>query len=142
MKNLMMKLNFNKYKELISYGIVGVLTTLVSLISYYICVSFFFNPENNIQLQIANVISWILSVTFAYFTNRKYVFKSKETNKIKEGFEFYISRISTLLIDMFMMFILVSLMGINNKISKLVVQVVIFILNYLFSKLFVFRKSK
>lgn len=137
-----MKQMFNKYKELISYGIVGILTTLVSLISYYICVSFFLDPKNNIQLQIANIVSWILSVTFAYFTNRKYVFESKETNKLKECFDFYISRISTLLIDMFMMFILVSLMGINNKISKLVVQVVVFILNYLFSKLFVFRKNK
>ena len=117
-KNLMMKQIFNKYKELISYGIVGILTTLVSLISYYICVSFFLDPKNNIQLQIANIVSWILSVTFAYFTNRKYVFESKETNKLKECFDFYISRISTLLIDMFMMFILVSLMGINNKISK------------------------
>ena len=78
---------YTKYKEIINYLIVGVLTTVVSLAVYYISVCTFLNPENGVQLQIANILSWIAGVTFAYFTNRKYVFESKdlygfETNAI------------------------------------------------------------
>ena len=61
-----------KYKEIINYLIVGVLTTLVSLTIYYISVFTFLNPDNAIQLQIANIISWIAGVIFAYITNRKF----------------------------------------------------------------------
>lgn len=132
---------YKKYEEIINYIIVGGLTTFVSLITYYICVLIFLNPSNPFQLQIANIISWIFSVTFAYFTNRKYVFKSKNINKIKESIKFYLSRVSTLLIDMFIMFILVSVLSVNDKISKIIVQFVVLILNYLFSKFIVFRKK-
>ena len=65
-------------REVISYLIVGVLTTVVSLGSYFICVHTFLDPNDGFQLQAANVISWICAVTFAYFTNRKFVFQSKE----------------------------------------------------------------
>ena len=78
---------YKKYKEIINYLIFGVLTTLVSLVVYYASVLTFLNPENSIQLQIANILSWIAGVTFAYFTNRKYVFESKEKNKLKEAKE-------------------------------------------------------
>ena len=60
---------YKKYKEIINYLIFGVLTTLVSLVVYYASVLTFLNPENSIQLQIANILSWIAGVTFAYFTN-------------------------------------------------------------------------
>ena len=69
---------YKKYEELINYVIVGVLTTIVSLGSYYLCVLTVFNPDNPVLLQSANIISWILAVTFAYFANRKYVFKSNK----------------------------------------------------------------
>jgi len=72
-----------KYKEIINYLIFGVLTTVVSLGVYYICVYTFLNPENVVQLQIANIISWVAGVAFAYVTNRKFVFESKEENKLK-----------------------------------------------------------
>ena len=72
-----------KYKEVISYLIFGVLTTVVSLAVYYLSVFTFLNPNNAFELQIANIISWIVGVCFAYFTNRKYVFESKEKNKLK-----------------------------------------------------------
>ena len=73
---------YKKYKEIINYLIVGVLTTVVSLAVYYISVFTFLNPDNSIQLQIANILSWIAGVAFAYFTNRKYVFESKNKNKL------------------------------------------------------------
>ncbi len=133
---------YKKYKEIINYLIVGALTTLVSLVTYYICVSTFLDPNNGIQLQIANIISWILSVTFAYITNRIFVFESKNKNILKEVVSFTSSRVITLLIDMFIMFIMVTTLKLNDKISKLVCQVVVIILNYIFSKLFVFKKKK
>lgn len=132
---------YKKYEEIINYIIVGGLTTFVSLASYYICVVIFLNPNNAFELQIANIISWVLAVSFAYFANRKYVFKSKNINKVKESLKFYLSRVSTLLIDMVVMFCLVTLFSINDKISKLIVQVIVMVLNYIFSKIFVFKKK-
>ena len=131
----------SKNKEIILYLIFGVLTTVVSLLTYYICTITFLNPNNAIEIQIANIISWITCVTFAFFTNRRYVFESKEDIK-KEGIKFYISRLSALLIDVVMIFIFVSLLKINDKIIKLVNQVIIIIFNYIASKLFVFKKGK
>ena len=81
---------YYKYEEIISYLIVGGLTTVVSLATYYLLVYTILNPKEAVELQIANIISWIASVTFAYFTNRKYVFKTKEKISIKEGINFYL----------------------------------------------------
>ena len=130
-----------KYKEIISYLIFGVLTTVVSLGVYYICVYTFLNPENVVQLQIANIISWVAGVAFAYVTNRKFVFESKEENKLKEAGKFVTSRITTLLMDMAIMFIGVTLCKFNDKIIKLISQVVVIVMNYLLSKIIVFKKK-
>lgn len=128
-----------KYEEIINYLIVGVLTTIVSLGSYYLCVYTFLNPNVSWQLQVANIISWICAVTFAYFTNRKYVFKSHSDNILIEARDFYISRILTLLIDMMLMFLFVTVWKFNDKLIKILVQVIITVSNYIFSKLFVFK---
>ena len=130
-----------KYKEIINYLIFGVLTTVVSLGVYYICVYTFLNPENVVQLQIANIISWVAGVAFAYVTNRKFVFESKEENKLKEAGKFVTSRITTLLMDMTIMFIGVTLCKFNDKIIKLISQVVVIVMNYLLSKIIVFKKK-
>lgn len=129
-----------KYKEVINYLIFGVLTTVVSLVIYYISVFTFLNPEDAIQLQIANIISWIAGVTFAYFTNRKFVFESKEKNKVKEAGKFVLARATTLVMDMLIMWLGVTVLYLNDKIIKLISQVVIIVSNYIFSKLFVFKK--
>ncbi|MCI5603754.1 MAG: GtrA family protein [Clostridiales bacterium] len=133
---------YKKYKEIISYLIVGVLTTVVSLGVYYACVLTFLNPENALQLQIANIISWVAAVTFAYFTNRKFVFESKNPDMLKEASAFVGARVATLLMDMVCMFVMVTCMGLSDKIAKLVVQVIVTVANYVFSKLFVFQKGK
>ena len=131
---------YHKNEEIWNYLIVGGLTTLVSLITYYICVLTFLNPNKAIELQIANVISWIISVAFAYITNRIFVFKSKEKNIKKEAVSFVGSRVITLLMDMLTMFILVTLLHLNDKIGKIVAQLIVIIGNYIISKLFVFKK--
>ena len=99
------------------------------------------DPNIGIELQIANIVSWIFSVTFAYFTNRKYVFKSKNKISFKEGISFYISRIGTLFLDMLMMYVFVTVLGFNDKIIKFVVQIIVIILNYILSKFIVFKKK-
>ena len=132
---------YKKYKEIINYLIFGVLTTVVSLATYYICVFTFLNPENPVELQIANIISWIFAVLFAYVTNRKYVFESKEKNMIKEGIKFSGSRLITLFLDMLVMWLGVTVLKFSDTIIKIVSQVLIIIGNYIISKLFVFKKQ-
>jgi len=138
----MIKELYNKYEELIKYLIFGILTTLISLLTYYFLVYTFLNPKNPTELQIANIISWITCVTFAYITNRKYVFNSKDNNIFKEITKFYSSRLTTLFIDMLIMFIFVTILHLNDKIIKILVQIIITILNYILSKLLVFTKKK
>ena len=130
-----------KYGEIERYLIVGVLTTVVSLGTYYGCVFTFLNPENALQLQLANVLSWIMAVTFAYATSRIYVFQSKQENILREMVAFYSARLLTLFMDMAIMFIMVTLCRVNDKLAKLVVQVVVTVANYVFSKIFVFRRE-
>ena len=131
---------YHKNEEIWNYLIVGGLTTIVSLVTYYLCVLTFLNPDKPIELQIANVISWIVAVGFAYVTNRKFVFKSKEENIKKEATSFIGSRVATLLLDMLFMFLLVTILHFNDKLSKVLDQIIIVIVNYLISKLFVFKK--
>ena len=133
---------YMKYKELINYLVVGVLTTVVSLATYYGSVLTFLDPQSAVELQVANILSWIAAVTFAYFTNRKYVFESTDSNMVREAAKFYASRLSTLGMDMVIMFVGVTVLGCSDKIMKLVVQVVVTIANYIISKFFVFKKDK
>ena len=128
-----------RYRELISYLIVGGLTTVVSLGTYYGCTLTILNAAVPLQLQAANVLSWIAAVTFAYFTNRKYVFESRNQHMLKEAAAFYASRLSTLLMDMGLMFLMVTILNWNDKIAKLIVQVVVTVANYVISKFFVFK---
>lgn len=129
-------------REVIMYLIFGVLTTVVALAVYYGLIFTVLNPESAIQLQIANILSWVAGVIFAYITNRKYVFESKETNKAKEISKFVTSRLSTLFLDMLVMLIGVTLLKANDKIIKLISQVLVIVANYILSKIFVFKKEK
>lgn len=135
-----MKELLNKYKEIIMYLIFGVLTTLVNIGVYFICAKVFF-----INYQVSNVIAWVLSVTFAFITNKLYVFdsKDKDLNKtLKEAISFYGFRLFSLGFDILIMFVMVSVLNINDLISKIVSNVVVVIINYIFSKLIIFKKVK
>lgn len=133
---------YKKRKELIMYVIMGVLTTIVSLITYYAFTLTIMNPNNALELQITNILSWIVAATFAYFTNRKYVFNKTNKANIKEAGKFYVSRVATLLLDVAFMYIFVTLLHLNDKIIKLIVQFLIVVLNYIMSKFIVFSKNK
>ncbi|WP_133014352.1 GtrA family protein [Clostridium cuniculi] len=125
-------------KETISYVIFGILTTIINLISYY-----FFSNIISINYLISNIISWIISVSFAYVTNKLYVFNSKDKNKdvvIKEFIKFVNCRLTSGVIEMILLFLLVNMIKVNDIISKLVIGVIVVVLNFIFSKVFVFQK--
>ena len=109
---------FKKYEEIIRYLIIGGLTTIVSMILFYIPINTFLDGNIQIELQIANVISWVGSVLFAYITNRKYVFKIKNKSNFLEFSKFLESRLLTLFLDMFVMFIFTSFLLINYNFAK------------------------
>lgn len=123
------------------YIICGVATTVVSLVVYYLCARFIFDVNDALQLQITNVICWVLSVLFAFVTNKILVFKSKGS-LLKELIMFYGARISTLLIDMILMYLFVTLCSLDDMFAKCIVSIVVIILNYIFGKKLVFRKEK
>lgn len=135
---------YKKYQEIINYLIVGVLTTVVSIVTYFLF-SLVLDIENNILFILANVLSWICAVIFAYVTNKKFVFNTTTSNKkeeIKVFSMFVSSRITTLLIELAFMFITVKVILINDKIAKVIAQFIVIVLNYVLSKLFVFKKEK
>ena len=138
----MIKKYYKKYEEIIRYLIIGGLTTVVSLATYYALTFTILDANKPLELQIANVISWIFAVLFAYFTNRSFVFKQKNKSNLKEASSFFLARVATLLIDMSLMFIFVTKLNVNDKIMKLIVQVIIIVLNYILSKFVVFKKNK
>lgn len=129
---------FEKHREIVMYLVFGVLTTLVSLITYFICTNTFLDASDAIQLQVANIIAWIVSVMFAYVTNRKYVFQS-HCSVVKEMTKFYLSRVGTLVMDMLLMYLLVTVGSVSDKLSKIIVQVVVIAANYVLGKLIVFK---
>lgn len=136
---------YTKYKEVINYLIFGVLTTVVSLAIKYLLLFTILDAENGVQLQIAVIISWIVACTFAYITNRIWVFESKSKDVVKEAIKFYVSRLATLGLEMLIMFIFVTALGLNTHMWVIVwtifAQVVIVIGNYVLSKLIVFKNK-
>jgi len=130
---------YKRNKQVINYIIFGVLTTVVNLVTYFLLTSFWLDAKVWFQLQVANVISWIMAVLFAYVTNRKYVFESKNKNKLKEVKDFFLARFATLLEDMIIMYLGVSVLRISDKLIKLISQVMVIVSNYVLSKLFVFK---
>ena len=135
-----------KYKEVINYLIFGVLTTIVSLAVKYLLLFTIFDASNALELQVAVIISWIAACLFAYITNRIWVFESKSKKIIKEMITFFVARLSTLGLEMLIMFIFVTALGLNSDIWviiwTLVSQVLVIVGNYILSKLIVFKNKK
>lgn len=135
------------HEEIINYLIVGVLTTIVSWIAYALCRFVLDVNHNQLHMQIAVLIRWIAGVLFAYFTNRKYVFKSNNPNKIKEFIGFASSRVVTYVMDALIMAFLPGLLpdtmlGLSNDwVATLVSAVVVTIMNYILSKFLVFARK-
>lgn len=129
---------YNKTKEVLWYGFFGVLTTLINIVSFY------FLDKAGMDVYIANLFAWILSVLFAFVTNKLFVFHSKSMQVsvfLKEMFSFFFFRLLSLGIDMGGMFVCLNFLSMGKMISKVFMNVIVIIANYIFSKLFVFKKS-
>ncbi len=133
-----------KYSEIIKYLIFGVLTTIVNFIVYVICTDVIKIADfDKYQYLFANVISWIVAVIFAYITNKKFVFRDNQKGKqIKKFLMFSGTRVLSLIADMVIILVLVELVHINDLISKIISSVIVVILNYMFSKVIIFRKKE
>ena len=126
-----------KYKEQWHYLIVGVCTTLVNYLIYtplVLLVPFF---EKNYQL--ANALAWAGAVTFAYFANGAFVYNSTDRRGIKEAGAFVLSRVFSLALEAFLLYIMVDLLHLDKLLAKIAVSVVTIVVNYLTGKL-VFKK--
>ena len=120
------------------YGIFGVLTTIINLLIFYIL------DRLGVNVYLNNSIAWIISVLFAFITNKLYVFNSKDTSYeiiIKEGFAFFLARIFSYFVDMFTIFMIFQVMGINKIIAKIISNIIVIIINYLLSKIIIFKKK-
>lgn len=125
-------------KDIFNYIIFGIFTTIVNIVSFF-CLDLI-----GIDYKTSTIIAWVLSVIFAYMTNKKYVFKST-TKSVKETTlefsNFTLGRILSLLIDLLCMVILIDVLNISNIIAKIVTNVLVVVINYFISKLFVFKKT-
>lgn len=130
-----------KYKEIANYLIFGVLSTVVNFVTYYITARIF-----GIDEVVSSGISWFCSVLFAYITNKIFVFESKThgiMEFMKEMVSFFLARIvSGALCDVGTFALMVKVLKINDIIAKIVTQVMVVIVNYIFSKLIIFRGKK
>lgn len=128
---------YNKYKEALLYLFFGGCTTLVNIISFFLL------RGMNISTYVSNGVAWFLSVLFAFVTNKLFVFESKSSDLSKSIYElvsFFIFRIISLIFDMAIMYVFIDLFSINEMIAKVFANVFVVIINYVFSKIFIFKK--
>ena len=121
-------------KELILYVVFGVLTTVVNIIAYVVFAKFL-----NVDYIISNIIAWFLSVLFAYITNRIWVFESKSDNILREISLFFGGRLFSGVVDTSLLYLMVDILLIGDFVSKVVTQIIVVVLNYVISKLVVFK---
>ncbi len=128
-----------KYKSFVMYAIFGVLTTLINLASYYVL----YNVLNWGNMP-STALAWLLAVIFAFATNKKWVFDSQSMEwkvLLYELASFFACRIATGVFDMAVMYVAVDVMAWNEMLWKLLSNVIVIILNYVASKLVIFKKK-
>lgn len=130
---------FKKYQQPILYLFFGVCTTAVNIITYYISAHILF-----LSVILSTCLAWIISVIFAYITNKWWVFGSKNLHLkavIQEFTSFIGCRLFTGACDLLIMFIFVDCLGISDLFVKIASNVLVVILNYIFSKLIIFKRK-
>ena len=127
-----------KYWDILSYLFFGGLTTIVNYIIYLPCYNWL-----QLSAAVSNLIAWVVAVAFAYLTNKPFVFKSHDWSAktvIPELAKFIGCRVGSGLLETGILFVAVDLLLCNGNIWKLVTSVLVVILNYIASKLLVFKK--
>ncbi len=130
---------WEKHKELILYVFFGGCTTLINIVSYFACRQVLHMP-----VVPADVLAWLVSVIFAYVTNKLFVFESKSWRLrlvLKEGAEFLAARVFSLGVDVVMLYITVTILDFWELPMKVLANVVVIVINYIFSKWIIFRKD-
>lgn len=131
--------NFKKYKEPILYVIVGGLTTAVNFAVYFLCTRVL-----SVEKFVSECIGIVISVIFAYFADKIFVFESKKFDPktiLKEASAFAAARLVTALINLGLFLLLVSTLQLNDFWSKIFINVIVIIGNYIFSKFFIFNNK-
>ncbi len=143
---------FQKYRELIMYVIFGGLTTVVNWFFYYIVphsedpiASFvIFGKELFLsEWLIAQVIAWVAAVIFAFVVNKIFVFEDKDNSAkaiFRQIWQFVSVRIASFLIETLLMWVLIDILGFSTNIAKIPVAVLTVVINYIASKLLIFKK--
>ena len=121
--------------ELIRYGMTGIMTTLINYLVFIACLSI-----NSKRYMIANTLAWCVAVIFAYYTNKKYVFKKEGKDK-KEFLSFVLMRFITLGIENLLLFLTINIFMIHVLISKILVSIVTILGNYVLCKFKIFQKE-
>lgn len=130
---------YKKHEEGFNYLIFGFLAFVLNYILYFV-----FADMLSMHYMAATVISWVLTVVFAYWTNRTFVFKSQNKDisaVVKEFISFIGARVATEVLEIVLMYVMVDMLAINDKISKLVCQTIVILANYVLSKIWIFKKS-
>lgn len=128
------------FKGLVLYGIFGVLTTIINIFVYWLITRIF-----RIAVVPATVFAWFVAVLFAYWSNRKYVFHSTVSSLLGVFFEavyFFACRLATGVLDVGIMYLFVDVLGLDDVIVKTASNIIVIILNYIASKLFIFKGDK
>ena len=133
---------YRRFRTFWNYAIVGGLTMLMTLGLFYLLTWTLLDPHDPLQLQAANVISWVLAMAFCYIASRKFVFKSRVKNIPLEAGKFYLSRMATLGLEMFLMHVMVGNWHMNPNGAKPVAQVIVILANYVLNVFVVFRRKK
>lgn len=122
--------------EIVLYVIFGVLTTLINVLAYSLFYYLLKLPNTA-----STVVAWVLSVAFAYITNRIWVFESENENTIRETLNFFLCRTATGILDLVIMYMGVDILLFEGTVIKIFSNIIVIILNYLASKLFIFKKQ-
>lgn len=128
-----------KYKEYILYVLFGGITAVVNYGVYALCVRVF-----SLDVVFSNIIAWVFAVMVAFVTNKIWVFESKSWERkivLKELLEFVAGRLFTMVIETLLLWIFVDKLQVNDLIMKIITNVIVVILNYIFSKFIIFKKK-
>lgn len=132
--------NYDKLKELVLYGFWGVMTTIINYAVYAGC-----NIPLKMTATLSNIIAWVVAVIFAFVVNKQLVFNSKDWSfniLFKELWQFVAARLLSGVLETFLIYIFVDRLGFNGLIMKIITNIIVVIINYILSKLFIFKKPK
>lgn len=131
---------YRTHREGMRYLVFGALSTVLNIVVFAICTKI-----ANLSTTVSNTIAWIATVLFAYVTNKIYVFNSKTTgikNLLREITSFFSARIITFILETVFLWVVIDKLGFNDILMKIIANIIVIILNFVFSKIFIFKKEK